>query len=1443
MTVPSVTTVRQALTGSGSTLGGTIQPTGSNRLLLCFTASFDAGAPVPTGVTFNTTETFTRWSTGAPADGSIWQGGSGSVTVWYLKNPTNTNATATATWSQAQDAAACVFVALQDVDQTTPLGTIASEVDTTDNNANCSPSTSTNDLVMAALAYFDVATYTPGGSQTARATSDGGGAESITVSSVTGSASSTALSYSYSANSDCTLLGFAVHGTTAGPGLVSLSPADNTQNVGAIRTLTIVFDENVQAVSGNITINETGGSTIETISISDTSKVTFSSATVTITCAALPRGKNINVQVANGAIEATGDNEDWSGITDTATWNFDTFPATWQSAGTEAYSTSGGSSVAPSYPASLASGNGIVLIVGQKPSSANGGTCTTPTGFYRWAEITGATDGDTGGYTTTLGADTGNTNLFVFFKQSDGTETGTLSVTVGTNNICWGVMYRVTKASDCGWLLGSTTGKDTTGSGNVSVTFAADPGTALNDVIIAAFCQPTDVTTPAQFSAEALTQTGVTFGTITEDLEADSSVGNDIGGYVVHCRPTAGPSSAAPSMTATAGGTNTNVRGPAVFLRLRADQALPTTFVETVTYPTPTVTPGSATANPTTHVSTTVFPVAAASASITATPTTVVETPTFPVPDVSNGGSPDVAPTNYTSTAVFPAPTATPGSVQGSPDLVTSTAVISVPALSASITASPPLDSSTATFPAPTATPGSATGSAPALALSATIPIPSVAFANPLHLNAHASGRYFVNDIGTPFWFSGDAAWSLIAQLSGTDLTDYLDAMRTARVHAVLVNLFEHLNSSDPPNNAVGVAPFTTPEDVRTLNLSYFTHALTVIRAAADRGIIVFLAHFYSGFGGDNEGWYNASIAPRSTGDLTTFGAAIGTALGAEPNIVWVQSGDYTPASQTKINAIMDGIRSTEAIRHMVTYSPTNNTSPRDISGLTTLDCSFEYWYVEDYADGLSSDLRDAYNKSPAKPWFLGETFYDNRSSAPATIRWLRAQLYAAILYGGGGSGFPGDENRWHFQDGWQTSLTGTGELTPCYPAWSIAFESRRWYDLVPDLSNALVTAGRGTLGLVAYVPAALTADGKFGALYTYSGASVTVSLAQFSGTVTAQWCDPCTGQLYAATGSPFAASGTHAFVASSERGNNANGDADWLLLLETEPLQTASPSAHTSTPTFAAPSGSIPQTASAPQKVETATYPAPTGTLGAATGSPPANPFAPTIPAPTGTAGAVTGNPALLSSTAVLSVPSVTPGEVTGFPPQLVSTPVLPTAAGLPSVAASPITILSTPTFGAPIGSLNDQQIGAPPALVSTSVLPAPAGTPGSVTGSPSLVVSTPAFGPPSANADITAAAPLLQSIVDLFAPSGAAGAVTASAPLLTSAPVLLLPTVINNTTYAYPTLDSVIVVFGSPMVAIESVFHGAISGGTGELVVPVAGGALALGVPVRGGALREDE
>ena len=249
-------------------------------------------------------------------------------------------------------------------------------------------------------------------------------------------------------------------------------------------------------------------------------------------------------------------------------WQIAADAITYQTPGALAYSAAGGTTVAPAYPASTAAGDLLVLIIGMKPSTANSGSVTTPDGWSSIISITGA-----GGYGNALAADTGNTNLFTYYKVADGTESGSLTVTIATNNISWAQIYRFSTNATKSWSVVGATGEDVTQGTAVSINMTSNPGVTAGDYIIGAMVIPTDVTTPSQFSAEALSQTGITFGTVTEISEPDSATGNQIGGFTYQSSVSSGTSSGAPTLTATAGGTVTNVRGPGVFIRIREGAA------------------------------------------------------------------------------------------------------------------------------------------------------------------------------------------------------------------------------------------------------------------------------------------------------------------------------------------------------------------------------------------------------------------------------------------------------------------------------------------------------------------------------------------------------------------------------------------------------------------------------------------------------------------------------------------------------------------------------------------------------------------------------------------------------------------------------------------------------------------------------------------------------
>lgn len=384
--------------------------------------------------------------------------------------------------------------------------------------------------------------------------------------------------------------------------------------------------------------------------------------------------------------------------------------------GGAAYSAAGGggTTVTPAYPTGIQANDVLVLIVGMKPSTANGGTVTTPTS-PNWTlreTLTGA-----GGYGTTLGADTGNTNLWIFTKDTvDGTETGNLTVTVGTNNVCWGIIVRIPGGGGTSFSYGTADGSRTTAptSGTAFTTLLTNGTTAPNlqsgDIAIWAMCIPTDVLNNG-FTAPTISSTGTTFGTPVELEEPDSGNGNDIGGYVAYALATAGSSTAAPTVGVTATGTVTNVRGPIALIRVRdTSQTLtPGLYTNDQTFYAPTVTPGTVTLTPALYTNDQTFyspDVTQTGGAQTLTPNLYTNDQTFYQPTVSTSNT--LTPSLYTNDQTFYQPTVTTNYAL-TPSLYTNGQTFYGPVVSqagGTTTLLPDLYTNTQTFYSPTAAPG-----------------------------------------------------------------------------------------------------------------------------------------------------------------------------------------------------------------------------------------------------------------------------------------------------------------------------------------------------------------------------------------------------------------------------------------------------------------------------------------------------------------------------------------------------------------------------------------------------------------------------------------------------------------------------------------------------------------------------------------------------------------
>ena len=423
---------------------------------------------------------------------------------------------------------------------------------------------------------------------------------------------------------------------------------------------------------------------------------------------------------------------------------------------------------------------------------------------------------------------------------------------------------------------------------------------------------------------------------------------------------------------------------------------------------------------------------------------------------------------------------------------------------------------------------------------------------SPMLLKASSNNRYLVDGNGTPQFINGESAWNLIVQLNSSDLTLYLNDRKSRGLNAVLTQLIGRMGDN-PPATRTGLQPFTTAGDFSTPNAAYFSWAHSVVAAARDRGIFVFLAPAYYGYNGapDGQGWY-PMLENNSVATLAAYGRYVGTTFADLPNIVWVGGGDRYPSGNLgRMSAIMDGIKATAP--HLRTAHWTRNQNSvaalADDPSIDWLNLNAVY-----VGPGASGGANAAYSYSPTMPAFLIEAPYADNRFTNDTYANVREHSYTAWLTGCISGGFSGREKVWEFgssfplsataPDNWKAQLGGPADamLAPL----TALVSGRSWHLLVPDRNSTLVTSGRGTLGSLGYVPAAKTPDGKLAIVYLPAGSPIVVALSQFSGTVTARWYDPTNGAFTSA--GTFPATGSQSFSRSA---TNAVGDHDWVLLFE----------------------------------------------------------------------------------------------------------------------------------------------------------------------------------------------------------------------------------------------------------------------------------------------------
>ena len=257
--------------------------------------------------------------------------------------------------------------------------------------------------------------------------------------------------------------------------------------------------------------------------------------------------------------------------------------------------------------------------------------------------------------------------------------------------------------------------------------------------------------------------------------------------------------------------------------------------------------------------------------------------------------------------------------------------------------------------------------------------------------------------------------------------------------------------------------------------------------------------------------------------------------------------------------------------------------SLEDPSWAPLIELNAAYTYFPTYAQVLTE-----YNRSNFKPVFMVEANYEFEQSPlgdGGSVQNLRRQEYWTMLSGATGQLY-GSAHSWQLQKGWKSNLDTPGVIQLGY--MKNLFASKKWYDLIPDQTHTVVTAGYGRFSCLAgmalayfgkdpslfkdpsfiarvllrlrkhlaigsmttstCVTAARTSDESLVMAYLPTIRTITVDMSKLASVATARWYDPTNGKYTDIDDSPFANTGSRKFTPPR---SNSSGDGDWVLVLE----------------------------------------------------------------------------------------------------------------------------------------------------------------------------------------------------------------------------------------------------------------------------------------------------
>jgi hypothetical protein len=428
-------------------------------------------------------------------------------------------------------------------------------------------------------------------------------------------------------------------------------------------------------------------------------------------------------------------------------------------------------------------------------------------------------------------------------------------------------------------------------------------------------------------------------------------------------------------------------------------------------------------------------------------------------------------------------------------------------------------------------------------------------------LKVSANGRYLTDQNNTPFLIVGDTAWSLITQVSNSDVEIYLADRASRGFNVLWVAAVDNSTQSNPPCNYYGDPPFDGA-DFTHENAAYWAHVDYVISRAAAYGITIMLSPGFVGL--DSADGYLKSYQNSSHAVMTAYGTFLGNRYKSYPNIIWVLGGDADPAQTSiyiKLSELAAGIKSVDTV-HLMTFEASRWTSgnPAPGGGYSSLDVwsGPPFWldlnWVYLMPTSIPSGVASNYSRSPWLPPFLGEDYYELEHSM--TAFQVRQEGYWAILSGATLGRIFGNHAIWTFNSPnaeaagdptWQNQLGSAGSVEQSI--LGALFRSRGHWKLLPDINHTVMTAGYQSGSTLAAT--ARTSDGDTVISYIPTQRRVTINMTKISDPqANAWWFNPRAGTSTRI--GTFGTTGPQDFTPPDQN--------DWVLVIDGAALNLAAP-------------------------------------------------------------------------------------------------------------------------------------------------------------------------------------------------------------------------------------------------------------------------------------------